>query len=627
MFRDQSRGFGDSPRKRDSMKQDRAGGQTAYRAVTILAVVVAAAAIALGTTRRVADPRNSMCLYTDEFSEVMPGLRLHALPLWNLGADVRANFFKSAMMSRHGLGDTGFYYLASGALGVLHLPVSDRHLWLAGAFTNALLIVSVAWFAWRVAGSGVMAYTATVILALSALYIFASQTGWARYTFTPLLQMIALNLVSRSSRHRSAWLDAALALLTLFLTLSDAFYFGVVLVVFRFLLYAGPFGARARSALRDSTVWCICGAIVLGLAINIAGAVVAAAHQTTLTLFGYVTFRTARGGALSIADWIDVWLTTVRTYLPIVGPFVVLPSWLLAWRYAWRDPAAGALAVWLAIASAGVIQYFNSFTPRPPSFGMGIFMLSASPLALPSYLVVAWAIGRVVRERRQTLARVVAALVFAAVVAPMAAQAMRDRYDPALTAKAPRYFEIKDQCAVVKAASAYVREDGPPESTVLQLTSDNQLGVMGEFYYGISYVGNARTGERNRLLDYGDLALGRRHTPEELATLYGVPHFDYYVDFIETKNPFTVDAIARLQLAGARPVVEIRDGERVIGRVWSFRSRPATVIALDELNDRWNRVGYLPQLFRQSLAGTAFYFGYAWPDPAALTSGTRTPRN
>jgi hypothetical protein len=31
------------------------------------------------------------------------------------------------------------------------------------------------------------------------------------------------------------------------------------------------------------------------------------------------------------------------------------------------------------------------------------------------------------------------------------------------------------------------------------------------------------------------------------------------------------------------------------------------------VNARWDRVGHLPQLFQQSLAGTAYHFGPVWP--------------
>jgi hypothetical protein len=580
------------------------------------AILIVAAAVTLGSVRRVAAPRNSMCINSDEFSEVMPGLRLHALPLWNLTADVRSNFFKSAFYSRHGLGDTGFYYLASGALGLLRLSVSDRHLWLAGAFTNGLLMIALAWFAWRVADSRVMAAVSTVLLALSPFYIFASQTGWARYSFVPLIQIMTLNVAWLIAQRRSLPRQLALALLAFFLTLTDGFYFGPVLLLFIALLQRGSLAARVRSALRDSTLWWAGGAIVGGLVVDVAGARVAAAHNTFLTLFGYASAKSGYAGA-PLADLLAIWWTALQTYVPVLGAIVVVPAWLLACRYAATDPAAAALAAWFAIASVGIMRYFGSYWRLPADIHSGIFLLSASPVALPSLLLLAWTAGRACAGGRHVVLRVAAATACAVVVAALAGQVVSERYESALTVKGRYYFELKDQCAVVKAASAYVRETGAPESTVMQLTTVNQLGVMGEFYYGISYVGNNKTGEQNRLLDYGTLVYGRKYSPEELAALYGVPHFSYYVEFLPADDPFTTASVVRLERAGARVVLEVKDRGAVIGRVLSFASLPTSVMDVEEMAGRWDRVGHLSQLFRQSLAGTSFDFGYAWPMPAA----------
>ena len=54
-----------------------------------------------------------------ELSEVMPGLRLHSLPLFNIDAPVRYNFVKSMFYSLHGLSDVSYYYLASGLLSLI----------------------------------------------------------------------------------------------------------------------------------------------------------------------------------------------------------------------------------------------------------------------------------------------------------------------------------------------------------------------------------------------------------------------------------------------------------------------------------------------------------------------------
>src|SRR5688572_12708505 len=73
---------------------------------------------------------------TDELAEVMPGIRLHALPFFNLRDPIRYNFFQSMFYSQHGLGDVSFYYLMSGGLSLLGLPIAERFLFMGAAVTN-----------------------------------------------------------------------------------------------------------------------------------------------------------------------------------------------------------------------------------------------------------------------------------------------------------------------------------------------------------------------------------------------------------------------------------------------------------------------------------------------------------
>lgn len=580
-----------------------------WTAAIALALILSSA-LALGAVRRIADPRPVFCGWADEFSEFMPGVRLHGLPLWNLDADIRSNFFKSLFYSPHGLGDAGFYYAASGALYGLGLSISERHLWLAGAVTNALLIVAVAGFALRVARSATMASVTTIFIALSPLYVFVSQTAFARVTFVPLLHMLAL-LLAALAHHRPGWTPrVALFAVAFLIELTDGFYFGPVLLVFLFLLQDGSLGDRIRGALRDRTWWSAAAAVFAGLAFDIALGALAAAHNTSLTLFGYVRIRLGYGGLLSAMDLFKLWMDAFAKYLPAAGPFVVLPAWLLAIRYAWSDPVAGALATWLAIASAGVIRYYaNAPGPTIPIVGG----LTASPLALPSYLVVGWACGRLLQARAVPFLRALGIVMAAAATIPLAARLITDRFDVDLIVKNPMYLADLDKCLVIKAAGVYVREQAIPGDTVFHLSGNRVLGAFGEFYYGLGYVGNNHTGERNRIVDFGTEVVGKRYTPEQLARAYAVPHFTYYVEFLPTTDPFVADAVARLQTQGARAAVEIRDRDRLLGRIWRFDGAGTELIDLAEVPARWDRVGSLRQLIRQSVAGTFYHFGPSWP--------------
>jgi hypothetical protein len=89
------------------------------------------------------------------------------------------------------------------------------------------------------------------------------------------------------------------------------------------------------------------------------------------------------------------------------------------------------------------------------------------------------------------------------------------------------------------------------------------------------------------------------------------------VQFLTVPDSFTAAAVDRLERAGARPVLEIRDRGVAIGRMFSFAPLSVGVVDVEEMDARWDRVGRLAQRFRQSLAGTSFHFGYSWPMPAA----------
>ena len=209
--------------------------------------------------------------------------------------------------------------------------------------------------------------------------------------------------------------------------------------------------------------------------------------------------------------------------------WLLVPAWLVAWRFAWTDPIAGALATWLAIATAGVVRYYASATGHNLP---GVGPLTAYPLALPSYLVVAWACGRGFRPGAGRLARAAAVAGCAAAALPLAAQLVTGRYETDLQTMGASYYADVERCTVVKAAGAYVREQAVPGAIVFHLSESMMLGVIGEFYYGLSYVGNNHTGERNRIVDFGTEAVKRRATPEQWAGAYGVPHFTYYVEFL-----------------------------------------------------------------------------------------------
>src|SRR5262245_23203012 len=70
-----------------------------------------------------------LCKSPDELAELMTGLRLHALPLSNIGVEIRNNFFTSMFYSNHGWGDGSFYYLSSSMLSLFGFPIAERNLY------------------------------------------------------------------------------------------------------------------------------------------------------------------------------------------------------------------------------------------------------------------------------------------------------------------------------------------------------------------------------------------------------------------------------------------------------------------------------------------------------------------
>lgn len=575
-----------------------------------------ALAVVFGAALRMSDLRVAFCANPDELAEVMPGLRLHALPWWNIGGDVRGNFFTSMLYSQHGLGDTAFFYLASGSLGLMGLPVSDRGLWLAAGVTNGVLVAASAWFAWVVAGSRAMAAVAALLLAVSPFFVFTSQSGWARCVFVSAIQMLTLCLGWIAVRRNSRVASIGLAVVALLLTLTDGFFFAPVLLLFLFLLHDGTLAVRLRAALASPAFRLAAAAIIIGIGANLAVALVATARGTNLTLFRYVLLRGAGGGVWPDANTFVAWFRTFGWYFPDARYFwVVLGAWLLALRSGIRNPVAGTLAVWWVIVSVGIIRYTAGLQalgqPAPVPMWVNAYML-----ALPSYLLVAWACGHLMEQQAGIPLRIAAVAIAASIALPLAAQARAGEVAPLQTLRGSFYNEHKSECQVVKAASYYVRRHGTPESTIFHLTSNNFLGHFGEFYYGVSYGSNARTGERNRLLDFGEQIVGRKVTPEAFARAYGVPHFSYYVEFVPSRDPFSAAAVARLHAAGARAVFDIREQGTTIGRVWSFQDAPVEAMEFADAARLWNDYGSLSELIRQPLAGTAYHFGYGWPSPA-----------
>lgn len=584
----------------------------------LIAVIVAA--VFFGATSRVTGMRVAFCTTPDELAEVMPGLRLHGLPILNIGSDIRSHFIGSTFYSQHGLGDAGFYYVASLVLDGLGIPISERNLWLFTGATNGLMIGIASWLMWQLTRSKVTAAAAVIIMAVSPFYVFTSQSGWGgRLTFIPLVQALLLLVSWIALRRGESWgLRLTLAVLACVLMLTDGFFFIAVLVAFLVLLQDGSLSTRIRTLLANRVFWAISAGALAGFATGIAMAILAAQHGTRLTLYRHAFLHTGQGGGgvIPSVDVINAWIETFKWYFPEAWYFwIVLAACVLALWRARHSPIAGTLAAWWLLVGATLTSYTAGLTaPGQPALVLG-WANGPYHQALPSYLLIAWAAGDLI-GRPSTWLRVTGGLLVALVALPLAAQTITGRAAPVESLQAADYSGRRLACEVVKAASYYVRQHGTPRSTVFHLSNDEFLGYFGEFYYGLSYSGNPKTGERNQLLDFGQHVVGRKTTPEEFARAYGLPHFDYYVQFLpDDDDLFAKQAVERLNSAGARPVFEIHDSGSPIGRVWSFERVDAEAMEFSEAARRWNEFATRDGLVQQPIAGTTYHFGYNWTIP------------
>ncbi|MBI3490723.1 MAG: hypothetical protein HY047_02860 [Acidobacteria bacterium] len=595
----------------------------------VLALTVLTAA--LGIYFRFTDLMDALCRSPDEMSEIMPGLRLHALPLLNVRDGIRYNFLQSMFFSQHGLGDVTFYYLSSGAMRLLGQPISERTLFMASGLTNVGLAAAGVVLGLCVLESAAAGWTFALLVFVSPFFVFVSKSGWGRLTSTPLLVLLLFVTQSRAMRtRRPAWV-ASFCALAGWVSLTDGFVMLPIVAVLGVALTDGGIVDRVRRLARDRVFVAGFLAFALGVAFDVLIGLVARRRGTDLTMVGYVLLRGGRGGLMPSRDVWVAWARAVDWYFPFRGAWIAVTiAFLLAAIEALRGRAVGVLAAWWLLASYGVIRYVTGLVSvgHVPE----ATWLNASPLATPSLLLVAWAIsafaeGQVILARRlPPVARGGFALALLLTLATMMAQqaevvafepvASRGLLPEQLSREVGSGLKMS-MCRTVKAAAFYVRSHDENLPYVFQLTKLAALGHFGEFYYGLSYGGSLRPPDPNHLLDFGDDRFGRQYQPEAFYRAYGVPRFDYYVEFVDdNRNPFTRPAVDRLVGEGARVVCTIRDGGRPIGRIYSFRNEPSIDVEYRDAEDGWDRtVGRSSRRQLQPLAGSAYHFGYSWRSP------------
>lgn len=600
-----------------------------WQRVIVLSVLLAAA---YGGYIRFADQNDVFCQSPDEMSEVMPGLRLHALPLTNVEAPVRYNFIQSMFYSQHGLGDVSFYYLASGMLSLLHLPVSERSLYAAGGATNLALALAGGLLGAYIVGSAATGWIFGLFVLVSPFYVFVSKTGWARLTWTPLLLVFLFLCQWGALRRRGIVWPVMFCCIGTFVALTDSFVMLPVVGVVGWFAVGGP--DRFRRLVRDRVFVAGCVAIALGLGVDVLIGLAARARGTELTLFAYVLARGRVGSLLPSLHVLSAWTQCVDYYMPFRGAWIlVLIAFVLAAADGIRGRAVGFVAAWWLLASFGILRYAAAIESMTAGGVPGF--LNAYQLAVPSLLLVAWLLGSIGEGRflgSRWLWPAARGAVVCAVTFTLALFMARQAYGvafivpegPALTPyRTSKFTDMSlSDCRTVKAAAFYVRSHQTALPYVFHLSSNLYLGHIGEFYYGLSYSRSSRPEDPNHLLDFGLHQFFRQNAPEAFYRPYGVRTFDYYVAFADERPPVGADpafaskAIDRLLAEGAHVVCTIWDGGRQIGRILSFHDEPHVDLDYGKAAAGWDKAfGRAGTLLQQPLAGSAYHFGYNWRSP------------
>ena len=585
-----------------------------------VAIVLSVPIAGFGMYLRFAGLPDVFCKSPDELAEMMPGLRLHALPILNIRDAPRYNFIQSMFYSQHGLGDVSFYYLSSSALSALGLPISERWLFAASGVANLCLALAGGALGAQVIGSVGTGWIFAILVLASPYYVFVSRTGWGRLTWTPLLLLLLFLGQWKAMRNRGVIWPAVFIVLAGFISLTDGLVILPILLVSALLIPEGRVADRLRRLARDRIFLWGLAAIAVGVGFGLLVGLEARRRGTGLTLIGYVLFKGSHGSLLPSFEVLAAWARYVDAYFPFRGTWLLISgAFALAAREGFRGRMIGFVAAWWLLASLGLIRYM--------SWGSDLSWLNAYQLAVPSYLLLAWLISSMAEgglpvARRLPLAvrggSAVALLVF--FTAPMALQAKTVAFGAApaygMTALTTETASGLNNCRTVKAAAFYVRSHERGLPYVFHLSSDVFLGHIGEFYYGLSYGRSLRPEEPNHLLDFGLAQFHRRYAPEAFYRAYSVAQFDYYVSFSDNRDPFAMQAKSRLLSEGAHVVGIIWNDGRVIGQVLSFHDEPPIDLEYRTAAQAWDRTFAHPKtLLQQGLTGSAYHFGYNWKSP------------
>ena len=528
---------------------------------------------------------------SDQMVTLMAGIRLHLLPWWNLGAPIRDNFFKSSLMSIHGLGDSAFFYVVVGIFRLLNIPLTEANLFSASAALSMGSLVLFMLLMRRLFGIG----PALVVLVLAAWnppLIRCSPIGY-QMTFVVFLQIAALyGYLLHVSKNQWGWSMVAAGLMVLCAG-SELFYFGPVLLVLHWACRRSSTPGTTVGWLdpKNLLVWSGYASMLL---VNLL-IFLKLPPRLDLTLFGHLYLKPSIS-----QSWAPLY--SVRTFLAgfdSLIPLSVEGTYLIV-----------GLSLAAILCSSLRRQPFAVFVAVSCFFVAGLTYLmhlthlfNLMHLLVPSLMVVGLAGSHVMHAVASRwlrpehspagLAGLACALVLVPLVGPW-------------TGKITRVDEIPPAYRCMKAVGYAVRQLGPPKARVMILSDHAFMPLTMEYYLGRS----ATFAEDGSTSLYTMPDHSERYYPATLAARLGIGRCDFYVDFVQESFLNKPAALTDLASLNLHEVAQVYDEGGLCASMYSPHKTPMMRLTIDEGNAGFDRTyAYWDTLFHDAYVGTFWYFG------------------
>lgn len=567
---------------------------TIYNLVPPLAVLVSAA------WYRFKDV-DHLLFGSDQMITLMAGIRLHLVSWWNLGAPIRENFFKSALMSIHGLGDSAFFYPVVGFFRLLRIPVTEAYLYSAGAALSVASLGLLWLMVRRLFGMG-PALAVLVLAAWNPLLVECATTGY-QINFVFFLQIATLySYVLHATKNRWGWSLLAAALVVLCAG-SELFYIGPVLLGMHWACRrsAAPGTAAGWLSPKNLVVW---GAYAMMLLVNVL-IFLQLPPRLDLTLFGHLLLKPSIQQSWSPAYNFQMFVSGFDGLIPLIPGASLVVIWLslavIVSSALRRHPFAVAFALyWVFIGgltyAMRLTHLYNVIHVLVPSLVVIGVAMSHLAQALVSRLSPASPSAPAPARGGpgELAAGLACALIMLPLVGPWAGKIRPVEHTP------PAY-------ASLKAVGYAVRELGHPGMRVMILSNHAFMPASMEYYLGLS----ATFGDGHPTGIYVMQNDTEAYYPSRLAERTGTGACDFYVDLVQESFSGKPAALADLESLKLHEVAQVYDQDGSLhARIYSPREAPLKRLTIEEGNAGFNRTyAHWGKLFHDAYVGTIWYFG------------------